>query len=103
MCFVFVWKALLTLSFHAAIALAPAISKSLRNMYALQVFPFVFVFWPVFMIFVVLAPISGTKNGHEWVLESMKSRFDKPNLRKTFVKHDGDIPGAQFGPEAAET
>ncbi len=35
----------------------------------------VLVLWPVVYMWFVLAQIPGTKNGHEWVLKSMKPRF----------------------------
>ena len=54
----------------------------------------VFVLWPVFYIFVILVQIPGTQNGHECVLEPMKSRFEPTRFEeKTMANTIPTLPG----------
>ena len=58
----------------------------------------VLVRWPVSYIFVVLVQIPGTKNGHAWALESMKSRFGPTKVEeKTMPNTISTLPGPGLG------
>ncbi len=55
---------------------------------------YVVALWPTFYIFVVLFQISGTKNGHEWVFESMKSRFEPTKFEEKAMPNTmATLPG----------
>ena len=54
----------------------------------------VLVLWTVFYIFPVLVQISGTKNVYEWVLESMKSRFEPTKFKDNIMPNTmATLPG----------
>ena len=54
----------------------------------------------IFLLFWFRCP--EPQNGHEWVLGTMISGFERTKFEENHVKHDGDTPGPQFGHEAAE-